>query len=345
MRIGTRIIGKNRPPYVVADLSASHNNDLERGLKLIKAAQDAGADAVKFQAYLPELISCHVDRPEFIIDAGPWRDMHLYELYHVAHTPRQMLQAFFSYAREIGITAFSTACAKEDIDFLETLGNPAIKIASMDIVNTPLIAYAASKNKPLIISTGMASPREILNAIDAMDYEAKWSDLILLHCVSEYPCPLRNVNFPGMKKLARWHELTGFSDHTLGAEAAVMATGFGAVMLEKHLTLDRSAGGPDDHFATEPHEFKRMVELIKEAYEAATSEAFEMNNPHKKLRPSLYAVSDIKVGDMFTEQTVRAIRPSYGLPPCDLPAILTCRAERDIVRGEPLTWQMAKPTQ
>jgi N-acetylneuraminate synthase len=340
VKIGDRIIGKGLCPYVVADISASHNGSLDRGLALIDAAKAAGADAVKFQAYLPELVSCHVDRPEFIIQGGPWKGMHLYELYQDAYTPRQMLQAFFGYAREIGITAFSTACANEDVDFLETLDNPVIKIASMDIVNLPLIDYAASKRRPLIISTGMASEDEIMDAMDVVEMQG--AEYLLLHCVSEYPCPLAKANIAGLVDLDCWAGPSGYSDHTLGFAAAVMATTAGATMIEKHLTLDAKGGGPDDHFATEPHEFKTMVSMIHDAHKAMTPVAAEAENPHKALRPSLYVVSDLKAGELFTPQSVRAIRPSFGLPPVELPAVLGCRASRDIARGEPLHWNMAE---
>ena len=336
MRIGDRIIGEGNPPFIVCDLSASHNQSLERGFALIEAAKVAGADAVKFQAYLPETVSIDVDRPEqYIGGDSPWAGLRLYDLYRRAHTPRHMLTQFFNHARAVGIPAFSTACSEEDIDFLEALGCPAYKIASMDIVNTPMIEYAASKGKPIIISTGMASREEILRAVDGLFAD----DLVLLHCVSKYPCPLNEADVSGVTRHGVWCE-TGYSDHTIGHEAAVMATALGAVMIEKHLTLSRNDGGPDDHFATEPKEFAELVRKVHEAHAAMQPPASISENPHKTLRPSLHAMEDIFVGDLIRKGEVRAVRPSGGLPPSELSNVIGKRAMRTITRGTPITWDL-----
>ena len=340
MKIGEREIGIGEPPYIVADLSASHNGDIQRGISLINYAKQCGADAVKFQAYLPETVSCDADRPEFVIQQGPWAGERLFDLYTRAHTPRHFLKAFFEHAKSIGITAFSTACSEEDVDFLETLGNPVIKIASMDIVNIPLIEHAAGKGKPLIISTGMASSVEIDEADAAIWLGGEKPEAAFLHCVSAYPCPLAEANLGGLARLKALVGATvGYSDHTLGHTAAVMATALGAVMIEKHLTLSRLGDGPDDHFASEPHEFKRMVAAVRDAH-AAMTPWVPAQDVHRPLRPSLHAVADIQVGSELTRENVRAIRPGGGLSPDQLPGVLGKYAFRDIAKGEALNWSM-----
>lgn len=335
MIINGRTIGSGEEPYICADLSASHNGSIERGKKLIEIAKECGADSVKFQAYLPETVSLDADRPEFIIKEGPWAGRRLYDLYREAHTPRSFLMEFFEHARKVGITAFSTACSEEDVDFLEALGNPCLKIASLDIVNLPLIEYAASKGKPLIISTGMASDRENYDA-----WMAAGGTNLFLHCVSAYPCKLECADMGGLRDSTELFGIGiwGYSDHTIGHEAAVMATACGAVMIEKHITLSRNDGGPDDHFATEPHEFAAMVKAVKSAHQAMMGPSVKSGEEaHHPLRPSLYAIADIRKGEQFTKANVRAIRPSNGLPPKDLPELLRLKAKRDIARGTPLS--------
>ena len=337
MKIDGRAIGPNEPPYVVCDLSASHNHDLSRGFKLIDIAKECGADAVKFQAYTPEGVSLDAGRPEFIIKEGPWAGQRLFDLYTKAHTPRDMLNQFFSHAKAIGITAFSTACSEDDVDFLETLGNPAIKIASLDIVNLPLIEHAAKTGKPVIISTGMADDDEI----EAARMNGGLSDPLFLHCVSAYPHSLADAN---LEALARWRTSSlqwGYSDHTIGHEAAVMAVAIGAVMIEKHLTLSRNDGGPDDHFATEPHEFAALVEAVRAAHTAMREPKHHADDVHLALRPSLWAIKDIAEGEFFSKENVRAIRPSGGLPPADMGKLSLRHAIRPIARGTALTWEMA----
>ena len=340
MKIGDRVIGEGNPPVIVADLSASHNRSLERGFALIEAAKAAGADYIKLQAYTPETVSIDVDRPEMYIGGdSPWAGMHLHDLYTKAHTPRDMLRRFFKYAAEIGIPAFATACSEEDVDFLETLGNPVYKIASMDIVNTPLIEYAASKGKPVIISTGMAKRDEVIDADGACFRGGNCAPLVL-HCVSKYPCPFSEADVAGVASLQTCWRDVGYSDHTIGHEAAIMATALGAVMIEKHLTLSRRDGGPDDHFATEPKEFAELVRKVHEAHATMQPPAAASENPHKALRPSLYAIEDIATGDILTRSEVRAIRPSNGLPPSELPNVLGKRAKISIPRGTPLSWDL-----
>jgi pseudaminic acid synthase len=336
MKIAGRTIGPNEPPYIVADMSASHNHDLDRGFKLIEIAKECGADAVKFQAYTPEGVSLDADNPEFIIKEGPWAGRRLFDLYTEAHTPRDMLARFFEYAAKVGITAFSTACTEEDVDFLETLDNPAIKIASLDIVNLPLIKHATMTGKPVIISTGMASDADI----EAACLNGGMPDPLFLHCVSAYPHTLESAN---LHRMVEWLDSSiqwGYSDHTIGHEAACMAVALGAVMIEKHLTLSRNDGGPDDHFATEPHEFAALVKAVRGAWQAMQEPENHADDVHLALRPSIWAIEDIAAGEPFTRANVRAIRPAGGLAPVELGELLTKRASTAIARGTPLDWTL-----
>lgn len=340
MKFGEYTLGEGNPPLIVADISASHQQDLNRGLRLIEAAKVAGADLVKFQAYTPDTVSINVDRPEMYIGEGsPWEGQHLYELYKKAHTPRALLEQFFRHAQTIGIPAFSSASSEEDVDFLERLHNPIYKVASMDIVQTPLIEYMASKNKPLVISTQMASEDEIEDALDAAHAVVPNSGVIVLHC-TPYGCALEDADLDGIKRLRRRHYPdVGYSSHVIGRDDAVIATGLGALIIEKHLTLSRRDGGPDDHFATEPKEFAKMVRRIHEAHKAMQKPE-KSKNPHKAIRPSLYVVEDIPAGGVLTKDNVRAIAPSNGLPPCELRSVLFKQAKQDIPRGTPLSWSL-----
>ncbi len=341
MKIGDRIIGEGNPPVIVCDLSGSHNQSLERGFALIEAAKVAGADLVKFQCYSPDTVSIDVNRPEqYIGGDSPWAGARLYDLYTKAHTPRWMLEQFFKHAQYVGIPAFSTACSEEDVDFLEMLGCPAYKIASMDIINTPMIEYAASKGKPIIISTGMASEQEIWEAYCAAATQHR--EIVMLHCVSKYPCPFIEADVDGVSRLQSFLAFeAGYSDHTIGSKAAILATGKGAVIIEKHLTLSRGDGGPDDHFATEPKEFAELVRDVHEAHAAMQAPADTApDNAHKALRPSLHAMVDIWIGDIILKGEVRAVRPSGGLLPHELPNVIGKRAARTIARGTPITWDL-----
>lgn len=343
MNIEGREINSKHPPYIVADISASHNGDIERGRKLIRLAATAGADAVKFQAYLPHLVSCNAKRDEFIIKDGPWKGRTLYELYVQAHTPRAHLTEYFAYAKEIGITAFATACAKEDVDFLVGLGCPAIKIASMDIINIPLIEYVAKTGLPTIISTGMASWPEIRAAEEvcrSANSRPAW-----LCCTSNYnPCPIEEANLWQLRSFRNQFLLpVGFSDHTIGAMAPTIATGLGACIIEKHITILQTDGGPDDHFAATPVQFLEMTDAVKLAYASMQKTVSAGEEAHRPLRPSLRAVAPINYDEEFTEANVRAIRPGGGLPPSQLPFVLGQRANRAIEPGEPILDSMLIP--
>lgn len=341
--IADRKIGAGEPPYVVAELSGNHNGDIGRALALIDAAKAAGADAVKLQTYTADTITIDHDGPEFLVHGGPWDGRRLYELYQEAHTPWDWHPRLFEHARSIGIEIFSSPFDPTAVELLESLGAPAFKIASFELIDIPLIETCARTGKPLIMSTGLASAQEISEAVEAAK-RAGDGGVILLHCTSAYPAPAADMNLRTLEHLARRHGVAvGLSDHTLGVTVSVAAVALGACFIEKHVTLSRAEGGVDSHFSLEPHELERLVKECREAWEAlgvvrdeeAPSEAASRDH-----RRSLYVVADIAKGDLLTTANVRSIRPGHGLPPKHLPDVLNRRASRDLMRGSPLNWSM-----
>lgn len=337
--IAGRFIGAGHSPYIIAELSGNHNGEIERAFKLIDAAKNAGADAVKLQTYTADTITIDHDGPGFVIEGGLWHGRKLYELYQDAHTPWEWHPALFDYASEAGIACFSSPFDYSAIDMLERLGAPAYKVASFEIVDTPLIRYAAKTGKPLIVSTGMAVRAEIDSAVAAARQGS--SGIALLHCISGYPTPVEEANLLRIPALAQAYDCPiGLSDHTLGVEASIAAVALGAAVIEKHITLARADGGPDAAFSLEPDELARLVRGARAAFSAlgraeygrAASEQGNM-----AYRRSLYAVRDIAVGEIFTDANVRSIRPGFGLPPSRLPEILGARAAKPIARGTPLS--------
>lgn len=341
--IAGRKIGAGEPPYIVAELSGNHNGDIGRALALIDAAKAAGADAVKLQTYTADTITIDHDGPEFLVHGGPWDGRRLYELYQEAHTPWDWHPRLFEHARSIGIEIFSSPFDPTAVELLDSLGAPAFKIASFELIDIPLIETCARTGKPLIMSTGLASAQEITEAVEAAK-RAGDGGVILLHCTSAYPAPAADMNLRTLEHLARRHGVAvGLSDHTLGVTVSVAAVALGACFIEKHVTLSRAEGGVDSHFSLEPHELERLVKECREAWEAlgvvrdeeAPSEAASRDH-----RRSLYVVADIAKGDLLTTANVRSIRPGHGLPPKHLPDVLNRRASRDLARGSPLDWSM-----
>jgi N-acetylneuraminate synthase len=344
-KIAGRPIGAGHPPYVIAELSGNHNGQLERALRLIDAAKDAGADAVELQTYTADTITIDYDGPGFTIEGGQWDGRRLHELYREAHTPWEWHPALFEHSRKIGIACFSSPFDATAVDLLEKLDAPAYKIASFEIVDLPLIRYAAQTRKPLIISTGMAKPDEIVEAVAAA-HEGGASGIALLHCVSGYPTPAEEANLARIPALAAIHDCTiGLSDHTLGTGVPVAATALGATIIEKHVTLARADGGPDASFSLEPHEFATMVQGVRTAH-VALGRADYGQAPSERasmvFRRSLYAVKDIAAGDMLTNENVRSIRPGYGLAPKHLPDLLGRRARAVIARGTPMSFDLVE---
>ncbi len=340
IQIAGRQIGRDRPPYVIAELSGNHNGDIARAVRLIDAAKAAGADAVKLQTYTADTITLDHDGPQFRIQGGPWHGRRLYDLYQEAHTPWDWHPALFEHARSIGITCFSSPFDPSAIEMLERLDAPAYKIASFEIIDIPLIEHAARTGKPLIISTGMASRQEAKDAITAARAGGH-GGVALLHCVSGYPTPASDANLRRMQALADAFDCpVGLSDHSMGVEVAVAAVALGATIVEKHMTLARADGGPDAEFSLEPHEFAALVRGTRNAFAAlgtAEYDRAESERGNATFRRSLYAVRDIAAGEPFTNENVRSIRPGFGLAPKLLSTVLGCRAARDIPRGTPLS--------
>jgi pseudaminic acid synthase len=341
--IDGRKIGPAHPPYIVAELSGNHNGNFARAIELMDAAKAAGADAIKLQTYTADTITIDHDGPGFVIEGGLWDGRTLYDLYQEAHTPWEWHEALFVHARAIGISIFSTPFDPTAIAFLKTLGAPAYKVASFEVVDLPLVEQIASLLRPTIISTGMASLPEIEEAVGAARMQGL-KDIALLHCVSGYPTPAGDANLRTIPDLAqRFGLVTGLSDHTLGTAVAVAAVGLGAAIIEKHVTLRRADGGPDAAFSLEPNELARLVTDCRTAWEAIGDAGYALKDSEKgnlMFRRSLYAVRDIAEGELLTDLNVRSIRPGYGLPPKELPGLLGRRAAKQIARGTPLDWSV-----
>jgi pseudaminic acid synthase len=342
--ISRHSIGYGYPTYVVAELSANHRQKFNEAVKLVKAAREAGADAVKLQTYTPDTMTIKCDAPEFLIGGGtPWDGKTLYDLYSQAYMPWEWQPKLKKLADDLGIDLFSTPCDTTAVDFLEKMGVPAYKVASFEIVDIPLIEYIAGKGKPMIISTGMATLTEIGEAIQTAR-EAGATQIALLKCTSAYPAPPEEMNLRAIPGLAeKFRSPVGLSDHTLGIAAPVAAVALGACIVEKHFTLSRSAPSPDSAFSLEPEEFKAMVEAIRTAERALGKAGYEVSKPEMKtrvFRRSLFVVKDVKAGEVFTTENVGSIRPGYGLHPRYLKDVLGRRAARDVTRGMPVDWEL-----
>ena len=324
--------------YIVAELSANHGHKLENALASVRAAKEAGADAIKTQTYTAETITLNCDKTDFQVNVGTlWDGMTLHQLYQTAYTPWEWHKAIFDEAKRVGIDCFSTPFDKSAVDFLEELGNPIYKIASFEITDIPLIEYAASKNKPMVISTGIATPDDIQLALDACKRVGN-EDVTLLHCVSAYPAPMELVNLRTMMEMAeRYGVRVGLSDHTMGADVAIAAVALGATMVEKHFILDRAIGGPDAAFSMQQDEFAAMVQSIRNVEKALGTVAYKLDPSAIKGREfsrSLYIAADMKAGDVITEQNVRSVRPGYSLAPKFLPEIIGKRIKVDKKIGD-----------
>jgi len=343
INIAGRLIGVDRPPYIVAEMSGNHGGNLDRALKIIKAAKEAGADAVKLQTYRADSITIDYDGPEFKIEKGLWAGRTLFELYGEAATPWDWHEDLFLYGRDIGITVFSSPFDNAAVQLLSDLDAPAYKISSFEIVDLPLITRVASLGKPIIISTGMASSLEIKEAVDTST-EAGASEIALLHCVSAYPTDPKDSHLRVIEQIRNEYKLvSGLSDHTLGNSTSIAAVALGASIIEKHFTLDRSEGGSDVAFSLEPDELKSLVEETRLTWEAMGNEiigTLPAESESKRFRRSLYAVADIRKGMVISENQIRSIRPANGLPPKYLPDVLGRVAKSDISRGTPISWEL-----
>lgn len=341
--IAGRLIGPDLPPYVIAELSANHMGDLNRALKMVKAAADAGADAVKLQTYEPDKITMKSDNPDFQIEDGLWAGQSYHDLYTEAMTPKEWHKPLFDYAAELGVTMFSSPFDLEAVDFLETLQAPAYKIASFELVDIPLIRKAAGTGKPLIMSTGLANREEIDDAMQAAE-SAGARDVILLHCISAYPTPPEAANLRTIQDLANAYKVpVGLSDHTLTESVPVAATALGAQVIEKHFTLSRSDGGADAAFSLEPAEFKRMTDAVKIAHAALGQPTYgpiEQEEGSLRSRRSLYFAKDLPAGHILAASDIACVRPGFGLKPKYLPDLIGKKLVENVKPGQATNWQV-----
>ncbi|MEA3371523.1 MAG: pseudaminic acid synthase [Campylobacterota bacterium] len=340
IKIGSVKIGHDQPPFVIAELSANHDGDINRALKIVEMAKSCGADAVKLQTYRPDTITLNSNSPEFQIEGGLWDGRTLYELYEEAHLPWEWHAPLFDYAKKLGIIIFSSPFDSTAVDLLESLNAPAYKIASCEVIDLPLIKYVASTGKPMIISTGMANADEIQEAIDTA-LEGGCKELAILHCVSGYPAPPEDYNLKTLQDMQQHFGLvTGLSDHTLDNTTAIASVALGASIIEKHVTLDRSGGGPDDSFSLEPEGLKALCQGARTAWQALGGVDYGRKSSEQgnvKFRRSLYFVKDLQAGDVITEDAVRSVRPGYGLAPKYYEKILGTRVMVNVTAYCPVT--------
>lgn len=340
ININGRIIGLDTPPYIIAEMSANHNGDFNAAKAIIAEAKKAGADALKIQTYTPDTITLNSDLPDFQIHGGLWDGETLYSLYEKAYTPWEWHKPLFEYARELDITMFSSPFDNTAVDLLEDLNAPAYKIASFEAIDLPLIRYVASTGKPMIISTGMADDEEIQEAIDAAR-SGGCKELAILHCVSGYPAPAEDYNLRTILDMReRFGLVTGLSDHTIDNTTAVTSVALGASIIEKHFTLDRNGGGPDDSFSLEPKDLVALCQDSKTAWQALGSVNYGRKSSEQgnvKFRRSLYFVKDLKAGDIITEDSIRSVRPGFGLAPKFYDEIIGKTVSVDVQYATPIT--------
>lgn len=336
-------IGEGNPAYIIAEMSANHGGNMQTAKKIIKAAKDSGADCIKIQTYTADTMTIDSDNEYFQIHGGLWDGYKLYDLYEDAYTPWEWQKELKDYADEIGMDFLSTPFDKTSVDFLESIGVEAYKIASFELVDIPLIKYIASKNKPIIMSTGMASLAEIEEAVNAIKSCGN-NDIILLKCASAYPAITDDMNLATIRNMAEtFGVITGLSDHSMGSVGAVCAVAMGAKVIEKHFCLSRELKTPDSDFSMEPDEFKRMVKDVRQAELSIGKVQYGLTNQETGsivFRRSIFAVKDIKSGENLTEDNIRVIRPGYGLKPKYYDDLLGQKALVDIARGTPIGFEM-----
>lgn len=344
LTIGKRKIGDNHPAFIVAELSANHRQNFDLAVRTIEAMKKAGADAVKLQTYTPDTITLDCDNKYFQINQGTiWDGTTLHKLYQEAYTPWEWQPKLQKVAKDLGLIFFSTPFDETAVDFLDEMKVLAYKVASLEIVDIPLLEYIASKGKPMIISTGIAELSDIKLALDAC-HKMDNSKIALLKCVTEYPTPLEEINLRTLSDLRKkFKTIIGLSDHTLDINVTIAAVSLGAKIIEKHFILDRKLGGSDASFSLEPREFKAMVKAIRDTEKALGSSSYKLTGKMKKLRifsPSIFAIKDIKEGESLTKENIATIRPAYGLAPKYWHKILGKRTNQVITKGTPIKWLM-----
>ena len=341
-KIGNYTIDNNSPCFIIAELSANHNQKLEIALDTVRAAKDTGADAIKLQHYTPDTITLDSDKPYFKITQGTiWDGTTLYKLYQGAYMPWEWTNEIMNLAGKLGLECFSSPFDFSAVDFLEKLNVPAYKIASFEITDIPLIEYVASKGKPIIISNGVATLEDLQLVIDTCR-KAGNNNIAILKCTSGYPAPLDEINLVTMPDIAKRFNVTvGLSDHTLGISVPVASVALGAKIIEKHFILDKSLGGPDASFSMEPREFTEMVKSVREVEKALGTVNYELTPKSIKSREharSLFITQDIKAGEFFTKENVRSVRPAYGMHPKYYKDILGKKANKNLEKGTPMNF-------
>lgn len=344
IQISQKRIGENQPVFIVAEMSANHLQKFDNAVKIIKAAKEAGADAIKLQAYTPDTMTLDIDNKYFRLGKDSlYPGKALYQVYQEAYTPWEWQPKLKKIAEEEDLVYFSSVFNKASVDFLEKINIPCYKIASCEITDLPLIEYAASRGKPIIISTGIAMLSDIEEAVNACRRVGN-NQIALLKCTSVYPTPSEEINLRIIPNLAEtFKTVVGLSDHTLTISIPIASAALGACIIEKHLTLNRSLGGPDAAFSLEPNEFEAMVKGVREVEKALGEVSYELTEKVKKKRKfsrSLFAVKDVEIREIFTEKNVQSIRPGFGLHPRYLNNILGKRATQNIKRGTPLSWEL-----
>jgi N-acetylneuraminate synthase len=347
LNINGRKIGSGYPPYIIAEMSANHNGDINNAYKIIDMAKASGADAVKMQTYTADTLTIDSPLPDFQLTEGLWSGRSLYQLYQEAYTPWDWHKPLFDYAKKIGITMFSSPFDSTAVDLLEELNSPVYKIASFEAIDLPLIKYVASTGKPMIISTGMADADEIQEAIEAAR-EGGCKELAILHCVSGYPAPAGDYNLRTLVDMRQQFGLiTGLSDHTIDNTTAITSIALGASIVEKHVTLDRHGGGPDDSFSLESAELEALCLGAKTAWQALGEVDYGRKSSevaNVKFRRSLYFVKALKAGDIITMDAVRSIRPGYGMAPKYIEGLIGSKVNVDLKVGTPVSWDVIVKT-
>lgn len=342
IQINERKIGQQYPPYIIAEMSANHNGSIDNAIKLIDLAKKSGADAVKMQTYRPDTITIDCDNDDFQIKGGLWDGLTLYKLYESAHTPWEWHKPLFDYAKKVGITIFSSPFDNTAVDLLEDLNAPAYKIASFEAIDLPLIRYVAKTGKPMIISTGMANIEEINEAIDAA-HQGGCKSLAILHCVSGYPARASEYNLKTIPDMiTRFGLVTGLSDHTLNNTTAIASIALGASLVEKHFTLSRKGGGPDDSFSLEPSELMDLCAGCNTAWSALGSINYDEKESESgsiKHRRSLYFIRDLKAGATITENDIKSIRPGFGVSPKFYDQVIGKNVRNDTLYGSPVRFE------
>lgn len=344
VEINGRRIGPGYPTYIVAEMSGNHNQDRVRALEIIHMVKENGADAIKLQTYTPGTMTIDCDEPPFILPlTNTWGGMSLYKLYQTAYTPWEWQAELFSAARKIGLECFSTPFDATAVDFLEELDAPAYKVASFEVMDIPLLRKIARTGKPVLVSTGMATIGQIDDAVKTLRTEGT-KQMLLFRCASAYPAPPETLNLRNIPNMAEiWGMPVGFSDHSLGIEAALASVAMGACIIEKHVTMSRAKGGPDAAFSLEPHELRALTSGVKVVEKALGHISYGPSDAEKGnvvFQRSIFAVEDIKAGEVLTEKNVRVIRPGNGLAPEFYDEVIGKRATRDINRGKPFAWGM-----